>query len=97
MLRDAEAFWDETEPHVTRFLLKVILYVALLAATPLVGLAILFALLQKPLWWAAIPLGVAILLVAAGLLLWLFVRARLKQARGHLGTAAAAEELLRGP
>lgn len=79
-----------------RFLLRVLLGVAALVAAPFLALAFLFFLLEKPLLWIWIPLGIAVGIVLLALLGWLFARSRLRFARGHLDRAAAIEEAFRG-
>lgn len=94
-LREAGAMWDAAEPHVHRFLLKVILTIGALAAAPFLALAIVLVLLGKPWLWAAIAAACGGLLLLAALVLFLVVRSRLRDARGHLELASKAEDWLR--
>lgn len=95
-LRAAQLTWDQLEPSVLRFLLRVLLGVAAIISAPFLALAFLFFLLDKPLLWVWIPLGIAAAVGLVALLAWLFARSRLRFARGHLDRAAAFEEALRG-
>ncbi|HWH08182.1 MAG TPA: hypothetical protein VNX21_03215 [Candidatus Thermoplasmatota archaeon] len=56
---------------------KLILTIALFAASPFWMLTFLFFLLQKPLAWMAVTASVAVLVLALGYVAWLVVRARL--------------------
>lgn len=90
--------WDEAEPPLMRFLLKVLLQISLVAATPFFALTLLFFYLQKPLLWMAIPASIGLLIVVAGLVLWLVVRAKLRGLRERLAWAERAEDaILTGP
>ena len=89
--------WDELEPPVLRFVLRVVLAVGAVGASPFLALAFLFFLLDKPfLWWIAIPLGVAVVIIMLALGAWLFVRAKLRELRHHVGRVARVEDALRG-
>lgn len=72
---------EKEERDVIRFLRRVLLNVALWVASPFLALAFLFLLLQKPALWILVPLAVALLLLAAALVLFLVVRARLRATR----------------
>lgn len=63
--------------ELSRFLLKPILHVTALVASPFLAAAFLFVLLQKPALWSLIPLAIGIVLLIAGVLVWAIVRARL--------------------
>lgn len=69
------------ERDVLRFLRKVLLKVALVVASPFFMLAFLFFLLEKPPIWSLVCLAVGALFVAAGGIVFLVVRARLRAAR----------------
>ena len=56
---------------------KLILNVALFAASPFFMLTFLFFLLQKPLVWMAVAASIGALVLALGYVAWLVVRARL--------------------
>lgn len=73
--------FEQEERDVLRFLRKVLLNVAAWVASPFLMLAFLFFLLEKPLLWSLICLAVASLLLVAALVVWLVVRARLRDAR----------------
>lgn len=89
--------WDELEPPVLRFVLRVVLAVGAVVAAPFLALAFLFFLLEKPfLWWIAVPLAVAALVLLLAVGAWLFVRSKLRDLRGHVGRAARVEDALRG-
>lgn len=77
-------FDDKEAEALFRFLLKVILNVALIASSPFLMLAFLFFLLEKPLLWSLIPLGVAGLLIVAALIVWLVVRSKLRALQREL-------------
>lgn len=63
--------------ELSRFLLKPVLHVTAIVASPFFMLAFLFFLLEKPALWSLVSLAVGTLLVVAGLLVWALVRARL--------------------
>lgn len=77
--------------------LKVVLGVAAVLASPFLAAAFLFWLLDKPfLWWIAIPLMAAALPLLVAIGAWLFVRSKLKAMRAHLDRAARIERSVRG-
>lgn len=90
--------WDEAEPRLMGFLLKVLLKISLVAATPFFALTLLFLYLQKPLLWMIIPASIGVLVMLAGVALWLVVRAKLRGLRERLSWAERAEDaILAGP
>lgn len=56
---------------------KLILTIALFAASPFFMLTFLFFLLEKPLPWMAVTASIGALVLALGYVAWLVVRARL--------------------
>ena len=74
---------------VTRFLLKPILHLIAIVASPFFMLAFLFFLLDKHPLWSLIPLAVGVLLLCAGLVAWLVLRARLLDAARQVDTTVA--------
>lgn len=84
--------WDELEPRVLRVLLKVALAVALVAAAPFYALSVLFFLLDKPLWWLAIPAAVGTSILLLGVLVWVVVRSKLRAWRRHIARAHEVEQ-----
>ncbi|HVM44970.1 MAG TPA: hypothetical protein VM582_03455 [Candidatus Thermoplasmatota archaeon] len=76
--------FHQEERDISTFLRKVILKVALIVASPFFMLAFLFLLLQKPPLWSLVPLAAGLLLVAAGLAVWLVARMRLRAVRREL-------------
>jgi Flp pilus assembly protein TadB len=81
---DAGDAWDQAEPPLLRMLLKVLLYVAVVAASPFLMLSFLFFLLAKPLLWIVLPLTIAASILACGFVVWLVVRVRLRAYRETL-------------
>lgn len=63
--------------ELSRFLLKPILQVTMVLASPFFALAFLFLLLRKPALWSLVPLTVGAFLLVGGLLVWAIVRWRL--------------------
>lgn len=63
--------------HALAPLRKLILNVALFAASPFFMLTFLFFLLQKPVLWMAVTASIGALVLALGYAAWLVVRARL--------------------
>ena len=96
-LRSARFVWDEAEPPILRFLLKVVLTAGAFVASPFLALAFLFFLLDKPPLWILIPLSIGALVLVVALVAWLVARAKLRELRGHLDRAVRVEEHLRGP
>lgn len=74
---------------VTRLLLKPILHLVAIVASPFFMLAFLFLLLEKPPLWSLIPLAIGVLLVLVGLLVWVVVRARLLDAARQVDATVA--------
>ena len=68
------------ERDLLRFLRKVLLNVALIVASPFFMLAFLFFLLEKPALWSLVCLAIGAFFVAAGLVVFWVVRARLVKA-----------------
>lgn len=63
--------------ELSRFLLKPILHVTMVVASPFFALGFLFFLLGKPALWSLVPLAVGALLLVTGSLVWAVVRWRL--------------------
>lgn len=72
---------ESEERDIFRFLRKVVLNIALWVASPFLMLAFLFLLFRKPALWILVPLAVAALVLTGALILFLVVRARLRDAR----------------
>lgn len=83
--------WDDAEPHVLRFLLKVALKGALYLATPFFALAFLFFLLAKPLTWILVAAGVGCCVLALGFVGFLVLKARLRRLRAKVAAAREVE------
>lgn len=83
--------WDDAEPHVLRFLLKVALKGALYAATPFFAVALLFLLLAKPASWILAVAGIGCLVLALGFVAFLVLRRRLRRLRAKVEAAREVE------
>lgn len=96
LLRGVQTGWDELEPQVLAFLLRVVLMVGAVVASPFLALALLFFLLDRPFWWwIAVPLIAALLPILAAIVGWFFVRAKLRGARAKIESVARVEDALR--
>lgn len=82
--------------ELSRFLLRPILQVTAIVASPFLALSFLFALLQKPALWSLVPLAIGVALLVAGLLVWALVRARLVGLAKKVD-ALADSDILRPP
>lgn len=85
--------WDQVEPRVLRFLRRVSLKVGLVAAAPFLALALLFALLAKPLSWVLVPAVVGALLVGLALVAYLLLRRQLRRLRAKVEAVREREAL----
>lgn len=91
-VRAFQMAWDDAEPAVFRVMLRVIMMASLVAASPFLALALLFWLLGKPLlWWIAIPLAAAGVVLAIGFGVFLAIRSRVRGLRRVLDRAAQYE------
>lgn len=88
--------YEREERDIVLFLRRVLLKVALIAASPFFMLAFLFLLLEKPALWSLVPLAVGLLLVTVGLVVWLVVRSRVRRLRRELEWVAD-NDILRPP
>lgn len=93
----ASAAWDEAEPHVFRFLLKVALTVSVWVASPFFALAFGFFLFGKPLLWTGVAAGLGLAVLLAGLLVYLVVRHKLRRLRRRLDEVDRFERVFVGP
>lgn len=78
--------------ELSRFLLKPVLHVTGIVASPFLMLAFLFLLLEKPPLWVLLPLTVALLLAGAGALVWILLRARLLRLSRELERLAPPQD-----
>lgn len=83
--------WDAAEPHVLKFLLKVVLKVSIVLATPFLALSFLFLLLEKPLVWPLVPAILGALVLLSGLAGFLVLRAKLRRLRAKVEAARDVE------
>lgn len=64
------ALYRTLEPGIVQVLFRVVMWVAMVLATPFFAAAITFALFERSFWWIAIPAAMGGLLLIAGLGVW---------------------------